>query len=155
MEDLAAVRPKDSVRAGLHWPLKWSFINYMNDLPDGASSVTDGCHVEKGRGFWFEAAASTDDVHQFSGDLRFKGHHGMLYVRLANPRLTVSGDSGTLTVIDSGEDRIELATCDITRTAEAPTHIIGSNVRLTEAGSELFGAVYRAGQALEDFLVIT
>lgn len=143
------------IRFGLHWPIKQSFLSYISALADGECSATDGCVIEPGFGFWFEAEPSSapGDGLAFRGDLRFAGHHGMLFLRLAHPQVSLRGDSGTISVCTTDDERVEVASfrpLDLSGSAD----LVGTGLELTAQGAALFGDVYRAGQPLDDFTII-
>lgn len=140
-------------RLGLHWPLKRSFLSYISSLADGACSATDGCVIEEGYGFWFASADAAGTSYVFRGDLRFGGHHGMLFLRIADPTIDIAGEQGTISVLNADDDRVMVATFRVSEALESFA-IRGIDVHLSESGADLFGGVYRPGQPLDDFVVL-
>jgi hypothetical protein len=152
---------------GLRWGLKESFLRYVARMPDGRCSVSDGADVVGDREFRFEpdgkdvVPGSGAVLHRFRGDVRFSGHHGFLFVRIADPWLEVSGTSGVLsipTVVDGVSadgppaGRLPLVTFALADTGDgAPVGVIrGVRVQLTDEGSDLFNEVYPSGEPFED-----
>ena len=93
-------------RAGLHWGIKSSFLDYLTRTPGSQSSVTSGALITSKRRYYFPLATTGYDpldgegILKFSGDVRFVGHFGMLLVVFIDPWVTMDGAGGTLTVAD-------------------------------------------------------
>jgi hypothetical protein len=150
---------------GLRWGIKLTFLQYIFNMPDGRCSVTDGAastdeqlfYFSPDEGSVFDAAGA--GLLKFRGDVRFAGHGGFLFVRVADPWLRVEDGAATLSIAAlPGEtpDRIPLATLDLTtaRVPDGPDRLIGSSVQLTEEGSELFNLVYPVGEPFDDLTII-
>jgi hypothetical protein len=147
---------------GLRWGIKASFIDYVRRMPDGKGSVGDGA-VPVGTGdlfYEYDAEASTADaVLAFRGDVRFSGHFGMLFVRIANPRLELDGSSAVLTIDDpdarADAPRVPLVTARMQHVGTRDgTQVWGSDdVALTAEGVALFNEVYPAGEPFEPLVV--
>ncbi len=98
---------------------------------------------------------ATDRFWAFGGDIRFTGHFGMLFVRIAFPVLTLRDGRAELTVAGQSEEepaeRVPLVTLSLEATP-APEGIemwSGTDVRLTQGGVALFNDVYPAGEAFD------
>jgi hypothetical protein len=173
-----------TARPGLSWSVKRQFLRYIAGMSDGRCSVTDGAELGPAHPasappaagaprtdqFWYPLrtaqAGQGSTTLAFTGEVRFSGHHGFLFVRIADPVLTVdSSGHAVLTIApadpaDTAEsDRLELAHLRLTRQrdadasvsgAEALAHWLGTDVRLTPAGAELFGGAYSAGETFDD-----
>ncbi|MBL7255984.1 HtaA domain-containing protein [Paractinoplanes lichenicola] len=143
-----------SADSGLRWRIKLSFLQYISRLPDGRCSVTDGAEIIDEQEFLFaadtESAPEANKV-KFRGDVRFGGHHRLLFLRIADPWLEVGDDAAATLSIAAEPDRIALATLDLRQTADG---YLGTDVRLTEAGSELFNLVYPAGERLDNLTTL-
>ncbi|OLO25840.1 hypothetical protein PZ61_0236045 [Streptomyces sp. MNU77] len=152
---------------GLRWGIKQRFLQYIARMPDSRCSVTDGASVTEERAFLFTPAswaefdtATSTGVVRFRGDVRFAGHHGLLFVRVADPWLSVAADgTATLSIAAAPSeqpDRIPLATLALVRSAPSAGWLRyhGHHVALTEQGSELFNTVYPAGEHLDDLSVL-
>jgi hypothetical protein len=151
---------------GLLWGIKRSFVAYVRRMPDGQGSIHDGA-VPLGEDVilfpateGMRATSTESDTFAFRGDVRFRGHGGMLFVRVAEPVITVRGDRAELSIADpydrADADRVPLVTLQL---AEGPAPEgarvwLGSDVRLTEAGAVLFDDVYQPGEAFEQLSVI-
>jgi hypothetical protein len=146
---------------GLRWGLKKSFLDYVFRMPDGQGSVTDGAVPVGERDVFYEhdVANSSDGVWAFRGDVRFSGHFGMLFVRVANPRLEIDGEKAVLSIEDphAREDapRVPLVTATLQQVGgDGDTVIWGSNdVALTAEGVPLFNDVYSPGEPFEPLVV--
>lgn len=152
---------------GLRWGIKRSFIDYVRRMPDGKGSVGDGA-VPIGTGDLFyehdEAASRRDpaaptQIWAFRGDVRFSGHFGMLFVRVAHPRLEVTGTEAVLSIEDpqgrEGAPRVPLVTARLQELAgEGGAAVWGAeHVALTAEGVPLFNEVYAAGEAFEPLII--
>lgn len=146
---------------GLRWGLKKSFVDYVRRMPDGKGSVGDGA-VPVGTGDLFyehDAGRSGARVWAFRGDVRFRGHFGMLFVRVANPWLEIDGSSVVLSIEDpqAREDapRVPLVTGTLQRLGDQDgTEVWGSDdVALTAEGVALFNDVYAEGEPFEPLVV--
>jgi Htaa protein len=163
----AAERAGEEPVFGLLWGIKRSFLAYVQRMPDGRGSLGDGAAVLAGDTFYFPAGerpATTgpEGSHSwdFRGDVRFSGHMGMLFVRVAAPVITLDGDRAELTIEDPyvrpDADRVPLVTLRL-EPGPAPEGAevwLGSDVQLTAAGAELFNDVYQPGEPFEQLSVI-
>ncbi|MEX5637582.1 HtaA domain-containing protein [Parafrankia sp. FMc2] len=155
---------------GMRWGIKGSFIDYVRQTPDGKGWLGDGAvpvgeyeilFALKETGARPTTASGTERVWAFSGEARFSGHFGMLYVSLAAPELTRRDGSTELTVVapfsGTGElERLPLVTLRLEQ-QPAPDGIErwrGTDVRLTEAGAGLFNDVYPPGEPFEPLTVM-
>jgi hypothetical protein len=156
---------------GLIWGIKRSFVAYVRRMPDGQGSIHDGALPLGEDTILFPAGADAgadagalgagaDRAWAFRGDVRFRGHGGMLFVRVAAPVLTLTGDQAQLSIEDpyarADAERVPLVTLTL-RPGPAPEGVevwLGSDVRLTEAGVGLFDDVYAAGEPFEQLSVI-
>jgi hypothetical protein len=149
---------------GLMWGIKLAFLRYIFGQSDGRYSVTDGADVVNGRMIRFVPdpettfdPATATGVLKFKGDVRFSAHHGFLFVRIADPWLTVENGAGTLSLAaHPGEtpDRFPLATINVSAAGPPDGAYVGHNVALTEQGSELFNEVYPPGERFDDLIVL-
>lgn len=153
---------------GLYWSINTRFLSYIGRMPDGRCSATDGADLLEGRAFRFApdpAGPKLDETGsgqlRFRGEVRFAGHHGFLFVRVADPWLFVSKGEATLSIAPQpGEsDRLELVRLTLRRSphredgAQLP-HLAGTDVRLTAGGSELFNEAYAPGEPFDGLIVI-
>lgn len=150
--------------SGLTWGIKASFIAYIAGLPDGTVSAAAGASEIQPGLFHFSFAESDYDqargagVLRFRGDVRLAGHHGMLFVRLLDPWIEVTGDRGVLSIStgdDAGRDRIDVGTLSVASPATADDTLLwtGMGVLVTAGGSELFDGQYAAGQPMDPLTV--
>jgi hypothetical protein len=150
--------------AALRWSIRASFFRYVAGLHDGRASVSDGAILTTDDPqlvvFPADVEESDEATLAFRGDLRLAGHGGLLFVRLANPRITRVGeqaaDVAELSVDDPlTEDgtgpRLTLVTLTLVTTDEGWT---GIDVRLTGDGVALFNHVYPAGDAFDDLRLV-
>jgi Htaa len=153
---------------GLLWGIKRSFVAYVRRMPDGQGSIHDGAVPLGEDTILFPPGdvpaetpgAGGERTFSFRGDVRFRGHAGMLFVRVAAPVITVRGDQAELSIEDPYArpegDRVPLVTLTLQPgpAPEGATVWLGSDVRLTEAGSVLFNDVYQPGEPFEQLSVI-
>jgi hypothetical protein len=175
---------------GLSWAIKHQFLRYIATMTDGRCSVTDGAELttadasvaDAGRAlsphsrrhdegdfgrFHFEFAAVScgheSTTVRFHGDVRFSGHHGFLFVRIADPWITSDRDGdGVLTIAcpdptDPTAPRLPFARLRLSRPdphrAASALHgeeWVGTDVRLTAEGAELFAGAYAESEPLDD-----
>ncbi|MFC9059216.1 HtaA domain-containing protein [Streptomyces sp. NPDC057074] len=144
---------------GLLWTVKSSFLRYVATMADGRCSVTDGADVvpsdDGGPGrfrFALDGVETEGSVvtARFRGDVRFSGHHGMLFVRIADPVLAFDDSGrGQLSVTDAeGTERLPLVELTLNAAGDGRWH--GTEARLTEAGSDMFGGVYPEHEPFDD-----
>lgn len=152
---------------GLHWGIKASFLEYIGRMSDGRGTVTDGATPTDGNIMVFEPDMSvvpTDPSRMqlfqaFRGDVRFAGHYGMLYVRIADPWVSVTDGVGTLTVLDpykpDDEPRLPLVrfTLEQQHIDEDMLVWLSTDVHLTEEGTGLFNDVYQPGEPFEPLAI--
>lgn len=149
---------------GLTWPIKRSFIDYVFRMPDGGGWVTDGATATEDNVLVYEFVsvdeASSGQRWTFRGDVRFGGHGGLLFVRIADPVLTVVNNLATVSIIDPADEdgherRVDLVTAELT-VLDAPAGMArwrGDPVRLTAAGVPLFNDVYAEGELFDPLTV--
>jgi hypothetical protein len=137
-------------RVDLEWGLRQSFIAYVEQLPDGAVTVTDGAAREGGV-FRLPGRRLSSDEYAFDGALHFYGHAGVLDVTLAEIRIeagkvwthiagvpipiAVLGDPGATDDTDGG----------VSAQFDA--------VVLTDDGAALLGGVYSAGASADTLTI--
>lgn len=150
-------------RPGLSWGVKSSFTRYIDSMPDGRRGAGYGA-TEAGEGVYFfelDDASGYDPalrqgIIKYCGDLRYKGHGGMLFVMVVDPWVEFREAGAVLTVVDAEhwpnrERRIELASL-APAAAGAPRLPRGwgqLDARLTAAGVEVFNGVYALGELLD------
>ncbi|HEY1134820.1 MAG TPA: HtaA domain-containing protein [Nocardioides sp.] len=164
--------PSGAPPHGLRWGIKASFIDYVRRMPGGKGSISDGA-VPVGAAevlYALDAAppvATLDGATRawaFVGDVRFAGHGGMMFVRLASPWIEVGPDGARLTIEDPhqtpGAPRLPLADLTLVRHPSPEADADGvelwaaDDVRLTAEGSSLFNDVYGAGEPFEPLTVV-
>ena len=142
---------------GMRWGIKASFLAYVGHLPDAAMSATDGAvHSPEGFVFPLEDASDFDartgsGELRFRGDVRLRGHGGMLAVRFANPRVTVDDAGPWLSVEDAAGTRLRLAALGTPRSADGGG--IEIPAALTAEAVTCFNDVYPEGTELDPVVV--
>ncbi len=154
---------------GLFWGIKSSFMQYIEQMPDGRGSLGAGAQVLASGDILFpplQAARRTtpdnvdERIWEFGGDVRFSGHFGMLYVRIAFPAIAVQDGAGVLTVADpfGTEDGKRLTLADVTLQEQPapPGQLIwdSTEVRMNAEGSQLFDDVYQAGEPFDEIRLV-
>ncbi|WP_024367173.1 HtaA domain-containing protein [Arthrobacter sp. TB 26] len=147
---------------GLSWGIKRSFIEYINSLPDGSVSATDGATVAEPSLFRFSPESSDYDVERgtgvlrFRGDVRLAGHHGMLLVRLLDPWITFTAGSGVLSIsTGDGQDRTAVGFLTPSKARAADGSLVWEHVDvvISPEGSDLFDGQYAAGQPMDPLFI--
>jgi hypothetical protein len=160
----ASTSPDSLPAPGLSWGIKRSFIDYINSLPDGSVSATDGATVAESFLFCFSPESSDYDVARgtgvlrFRGDVRLAGHHGMLLVRLLDPWITFTSGSGVLSISNGdggGQDRTVVAFLSPSKPRHADGSLVWEHVDvvISPEGSELFDGQYAAGQPMDPLFI--
>ena len=152
---------------GLRWALKRSFLDYIARAPGGRGSLSDGATATGLREIVFEpdlqnppAPAREGTFRAFRGAATFSGHFGMLFVRIANPWVTIQEQHGELTILDpfkrEGGARLRLASFSIDghTVSDGFEHWTAADVRLAPEGCMLFNDVYPAAEPLEPLTII-
>ncbi|UFS59157.1 HtaA domain-containing protein [Subtercola endophyticus] len=134
----------------LEWAVKPSFVAYVEALPDGLVEVGGGVTRTSDGRFVFGADAGSGEFG-FVGSVHFFGHHGVLDVTLADPRIEVVGDEFVVTVDVQGE-RVRVATVE--QLLEDGNDVLSaSGVEATDDGASLLGGVYQAGTPLDNLTI--
>ncbi|WP_314706195.1 HtaA domain-containing protein [Rothia mucilaginosa] len=146
--------------ANLGWGVRDSFRNYVRggiangswEL-NGTSYSSDAFNWSNGTGTFKGGKGSIS----FSGSVRFTGHHGILDTTIANPRLEINGNSGTLYATMNSNDpsgkatnygEVALLKVDLSglqSSAEAVS-VNGAATTLTAEGAKAFAGFYDAGK---------
>ena len=153
---------------GLRWGIKGSFLEYLQRMPDGKGWLGDGAVAVRTNEILFPPEQSgwrpspdgvPDRFWAFRGDVRFSGHFGMLFVRVAFPVLTLRGELAELTVAPledtKGAERLTLVTLRLAQQPSPQGIEIwrGTDVRLSGTGAGLFNDVYPPGEEFEPLTV--
>lgn len=157
----------------MDWGIKTSFRSYVNGPgagsitpSDGATANADGSFdYRPGSGSYTPGAASAVDA-TFGGQVFFTAHDGILKFTLANPRVSLAGDSGVLyaDVVsskpsgpDAGKEtsypNVDFATLDLTGISPvddgSKLSVAGISATLTANGAPAFAGFYPPGTALD------
>jgi hypothetical protein len=151
---------------GLTWGIKLSFLQYIGRMPDGQGMVWRGAHPTETGEMVFEPDLEGSPrlggaVHSlpFRGDVRFAGHHGMLYVRIADPLVVIEGGGGELSILDpwsaGAEPRLTLVNLANTTHARIDGFDVwtSKDVRLSSQATALFNDAYPAGEPFETLTI--
>jgi hypothetical protein len=141
----------------LLWGVKASFSEYILRLPDGRFSATDGAELLLPLTFSFEVAdadhlldgesvPSEGDVLRFRGDVRFAGHSGALFLRIANPWLHFTAGGGFVSIVggqsEDDPERRPIATFSSAAVAGTRGRLDIAEVLLDARGVDLFNRTY-------------
>ena len=146
--------------ANLGWGVRDSFRNYVRggiangswEL-NGTSYSSDVFNWSNGTGTFKDGKGSIS----FSGSVRFTGHHGILDTTIANPRLEINGNSGTLyATMNSNDpsgkatnyDEVALLKVDLSglQSSSDAVSVNGAATTLTAEGAKAFAGFYDAGK---------
>jgi hypothetical protein len=161
----ATTSPDPQLPPGLGWGIKRSFIDYINSLPDASVSAVGGAARDDAGLFRFAPDRSEYDIEsgtcilRFRGDARLSGHHGMMFVRLLDPWVVLTGGRGILSIStgeEAGQDRTAVAVLRAgapVRAADGSLTWSGVEVAITDEGSDLFDGQYAAGQPMDPLFI--
>ena len=146
--------------ANLGWGVRDSFRNYVRggiangswEL-NGTSYSSDAFNWSNGTGTFKGGKGSIS----FSGSVRFTGHHGVLDTTIANPRLEINGNSGTLYATVTSNDpsgkatnygEVALLKVDLSglQSSADAVSVNGAATTLTAEGAKAFAGFYDAGK---------
>jgi len=146
--------------ANLGWGVRDSFRNYVRggiangswEL-NGTSYSSDAFSWSNGTGTFKGGKGSIS----FSGSVRFTGHHGILDTTIANPRLEINGNSGTLYATMNSNDpsgkatnygEVALLKVDLSglQSSADAVSVNGAATTLTAEGAKAFAGFYDAGK---------
>ena len=146
--------------ANLGWGVRDSFRNYVRggiangswEL-NGTSYSSDAFSWSNGTGTFKGGKGSIS----FSGSVRFTGHHGILDTTIANPRLEINGNSGTLYATMNSNDpsgkatnygEVALLKVDLSglQSSSDAVSVNGAATTLTAEGAKAFAGFYDAGK---------
>lgn len=146
--------------ANLGWGVRDSFRNYVRggiangswEL-NGTSYSSDAFNWSNGTGTFKGGKGSIS----FSGSVRFTGHHGILDTTIANPRLEINGNSGTLYAAMNSNDpsgkatnygEVALLKVDLSglQSSADAVSVNGAATTLTAEGAKAFAGFYDAGK---------
>ena len=146
--------------ANLGWGVRDSFRNYVRggiangswEL-NGTSYSSDTFNWSNGTGTFKGGKGSIS----FSGSVRFTGHHGVLDTTIANPRLEIDGNSGTLYATVTSNDpsgkatnygEVALLKVDLSglQSSADAVSVNGAATTLTAEGAKAFAGFYEAGK---------
>ncbi|MCP8995915.1 HtaA domain-containing protein [Rothia sp. P3C3.S176] len=146
--------------ANLGWGVRDSFRNYVRggiangswEL-NGTSYSSDAFNWSNGTGTFKGGKGSIS----FSGSVRFTGHHGILDTTIANPRLEINGNSGTLYATINSNDpsgkatnygEVALLKVDLSglQSSADAVSVNGAATTLTAEGAKAFAGFYDAGK---------
>ena len=148
--------------ANLGWGVRDSFRNYVRggiangswEL-NGTSYSSDAFNWSNGTGTFKGGKGSIS----FSGSVRFTGHHGILDTTIANPRLEINGNTGTLYATMNSNDssgkatnygEVALLKVDLSglQSSADAVSVNGAATTLTAEGAKAFAGFYDAGKAM-------
>ena len=146
--------------ANLGWGVRDSFRNYVRggiangswEL-NGTSYSSDAFNWSNGTGTFKNGKGSIS----FSGSVRFTGHHGILDTTIANPRLEINGNSGTLYATMTSNDpsgkatnygEVALLKVDLSglQSSADAVSVNGAATTLTAEGAKAFAGFYEPGK---------
>lgn len=143
---------------GFAWSVKDSFLQYIRGMSDGDIQWTAGAAVTNVGEFFFPHAdartAAEGTVLSFRGVVTFTAHRGLLSVSIAHPRILLrDGSADLLNQAGGYSEKIGSITL-APRIADGDVAMwMNCAVALDEAGAELFGGTYAAGEQLAPLTV--
>ncbi|BAU94419.1 hypothetical protein N24_0157 [Corynebacterium suranareeae] len=131
------------------WGIKDSFLQYVNALPDGSITASNGAILTPKNVFHFPLTTSTSDKFESSGEISIHGHHGMLDVTFHHLTVTLEQDKAVISVQVKGRS-MKIARGHVIH--HTPEEIVIST-QVTTMGSELLGGVYQAGTDMDPLTI--
>lgn len=140
---------------GLHWPIKRSFIRYVARMDDGQILGGHGVRLLDASTFVFAPEpADAPDLLAFRGEVRLQAHSGALALRIAHPRVDLSGARAVLTVENPEGSGPPVRLVTFVATAGPAVAGLatwtGTDVRLTVEALSLFGGYYGEDELFDD-----
>ncbi|MET0854838.1 MAG: HtaA domain-containing protein, partial [Microterricola sp.] len=157
------VTPPVAQKGELAWGVYGAFRDYVTGpIASGSITPVDGASAA-GSAFLFAQAGGTVDLQtgtgtaEYSGGVRFTGHHGALDLTLSAPKLRLdSASRATLSVAVNGA-RVDFATVNLaaagTSTDKGKTLVVDAPVTLSAAGAIAFQDFYPAGTIFDPLTV--
>lgn len=142
----------------LTWGVKSSFLSYLDGLEDSSVVTNDGARRDAQNGpfvfpFVSRKQFSSGELRfEFSGDLRFKAHDGMLLVIFMRPWITITPRSAELSVVDlmkwPDTSYRETLGFNTNEPGEPDNGVLEVPLKLSGPGVETFNNVYPEGTEL-------
>lgn len=146
--------------ANLGWGVRDSFRNYVRGGIANGSWELNGTSYSSDAFNWFNGTGTFKGGKgsiSFSGSVRFTGHHGILDTTIANPRLEINGNSGTLYATMNSNDpsgkatnygEVALLKVDLSglQSSSDAVSVNGAATTLTAEGAKAFAGFYDAGK---------
>ena len=146
--------------ANLGWGVRDSFRNYLRGGIANGSWELNGTSYSSEAFNWSNGTGTFNGGKgsiSFSGSVRFTGHHGILDTTIANPRLEINGNSGTLYATMTSNDpsgkatnygEVALLKVDLSglQSSSDAVSVNGAATTLTAEGAKAFAGFYDAGK---------
>ena len=146
--------------ANLGWGVRDSFRNYLRGGIANGSWELNGTSYSSEAFNWSNGTGTFNGGKgsiSFSGSVRFTGHHGILDTTIANPRLEINGNSGTLYATMNSNDpsgkatnygEVALLKVDLSglQSSSDAVSVNGAATTLTAEGAKAFAGFYDAGK---------
>ena len=146
--------------ANLGWGVRDSFRNYLRGGIANGSWELNGTSYSSEAFNWSNGTGTFNGGKgsiSFSGSVRFTGHHGILDTTIANPRLEINGNSGTLYATMTSNDpsgkatnygEVALLKVDLSglQSSADAVSVNGAATTLTAEGAKAFAGFYDAGK---------
>ena len=146
--------------ANLGWGVRDSFRNYVRGGIANGSWELNGTFYSSDAFNWSNGTGTFKGGKgsiSFSGSVRFTGHHGILDTTIANPRLEINGNSGTLYATMNSNDpsgkatnygEVALLKVDLSglQSSSDAVSVNGAATTLTAEGAKAFAGFYDAGK---------
>ncbi|MDO4241414.1 MAG: HtaA domain-containing protein [Microbacteriaceae bacterium] len=146
----------------LNWGLKDSFHKYIKGGARGSWTTSGNISETPSPFAWSKGEGSANCVNNtlsvgYQGSVHYTGHHGILDLKISNPRVEITGNTGKVTAeITSRPDtdsktpvkdfgRINLANLNNVTFDCANGSFSAPKVNLTANGSEVFAKFYEPG----------
>lgn len=134
------------METGLAWPIKSSFLRYVNSDSTAEVTIAAGAGELVRGGYYFTSDEITETRFSFRGVVSFRAHGGLLRVVIADPVVDVA-DAVMLVRVDNEGTLRPLVDLEIPPSTRDGDYVMWQNVRtaLREESVPAFGDVYGPG----------
>lgn len=152
-----------TLASGIIWGIKGTFLKYLSGMPDAKFFMGRGALEAPGGAYFWPLSSSSDydepsgtRVLKFGGDVRFSGHHRMLYVMFVEPWIVFDDDGAHLSIADPDAypdlgARLPLVDLDLDtwQHHSGARFWSGAPTRLRPEALGIFNNVYQSGELFD------
>lgn len=140
----------------MSWQVKESFVEYVQQMPDGKITCKDGAIFSEDGEFQFPFSGGDDGFSpggkfqlRFAGEVNFTAHAGMLAVQVKNPWIVADAGRAELTIVDPMDDSQRIPFAELSHRAEAAMEsVVTFPAAVGVFAAEILGRVYSVGSEM-------